>query len=98
MARFDFIATYIMANRKNGAIYTGSASDLPTRIGQHKQGVGAEFTKKHGCFTLVWYEQFTSMTEAVRREKQIKRWDRQWKIDLIETENSQWLDRSRELV
>jgi putative endonuclease len=87
-----------MANRKNGAIYTGSASDLPARVNQHKQGVGSDFTAKYQCFTLVWYEQFSSMTEAVRREKQIKGWKRQWKIDLIETDNSQWLDRSRELV
>ena len=98
MARFDFIATYIMANRKNGAIYTGSASDLPVRVGQHKQGVGADFTKKYGCFTLVWYERFDSMVLAVKREKQIKRWTRQWKVDLIEADNPQWLDRSRELV
>ena len=98
MARFDFIATYIMANRKTGAVYTGSASDLPTRVGQHKQGVGAKFTRDYQCFTLVWFETFTAMTEAVRREKQIKRWNRQWKIDLIETDNPQWLDRSRELV
>ncbi|MDJ0922338.1 MAG: GIY-YIG nuclease family protein [Henriciella sp.] len=98
MARFDFIATYIMANRKNGAVYTGSASDLPARVGQHKQGVGSKFTTKYNCIKLVWYEQFEAMTEAVRREKQIKRWDRQWKIELIEADNPQWLDRSRELV
>lgn len=98
MARFDFIATYIMANRKNGAIYTGSASDLPVRVGQHKQGVGAAFTRDYQCFSLVWYERFDSMIYAVRREKQIKRWNRQWKIDLIEAGNSQWLDLSRELV
>jgi len=98
MARFDFIATYIMANRKTGAIYTGSAPDLPTRAGQHKQGVGSSFTWQYQCFTLVWFEKFEAMTQAVKREKQIKRWCRQWKIDLIETDNSQWLDRSRELV
>lgn len=61
MARFDFIATYIMANRKTGAIYTGSASDLPVRVGQHKQGVGSYFTKEYECFNLVWYQQFESM-------------------------------------
>jgi len=88
----------MMANRKNGAIYTGSASDLPTRVGQHKQGAGSQFTREYQCFTLVWFEQFESMAFAVRREKQIKRWERQWKIELIETGNSQWLDLSRELV
>ena len=98
MARFDFIATYIMANRKNGAIYTGSASDLPVRIGQHKQGAGASFTKQYACFNLVWYERFDSMSLAVRREKQIKRWNRQWKIELIEKINPVWLDLSRDLT
>lgn len=98
MARFDFIAAYMMANRKNGAIYTGSASDLSERVGQHKQRVGAEFTRKYGCFTLVWYERFESMSLAVRREKQIKRWNRQWKIDLIEANNPIWLDLSREII
>jgi len=98
MARFDFIAAYMMTNRKSGAIYTGSASDLPSRVGQHKQGIGSKFTQAYQCFHLVWYEQFESMTAAVAREKQIKRWNRQWKIDLIESANSQWLDRSRELV
>ncbi|MEM9571418.1 MAG: GIY-YIG nuclease family protein [Pseudomonadota bacterium] len=83
---------------KNGAIYTGSASDLPERVGQHKQGVGAKFTKRYKCFNLVWYEPFDSMEFAVRREKQIKRWNRQWKIDLIEADNPIWLDLSRDLV
>lgn len=98
MARFDFIAAYMMANRKNGAIYTGSASDLPVRVGQHKQGVGAKFTKQYQCNKLVWYERFESIAFAVRREKQIKRWDRAWKIELIEANNPIWLDLSRELV
>ncbi|MCR9078262.1 MAG: GIY-YIG nuclease family protein [Hyphomonadaceae bacterium] len=98
MARFDFIATYIMANRKNGAIYTGSASDLPARVGQHKQGIGSKFTKKYGCTRLVWFEQFEAMEFAVRREKQIKRWPRQWKINLIEEFNPVWLDLSAELL
>ena len=98
MARFDFIAAYMMANRKNGAIYTGSASDLPARIGQHKQGIGAQFTKQYACHRLVWYERFESMIFAVRREKQIKRWDRTWKIELIEENNPIWLDLSRDLI
>ena len=98
MARFDFIATYIMANRRNGAIYTGSASDLPERVGQHKQGIGAKFTRDYECFDLVWYQRFESMVYAVAREKQIKRWKRQWKVELIEERNKHWLDLSRELV
>lgn len=98
MARFDFIATYIMANRKNGAIYTGCSSDLPLRVGQHKEGVGSKFTSAYGCSKLVWYERFDEMQFAVRREKQIKRWPRQWKINLIEATNPVWEDLSRELI
>jgi len=98
MARFDFIATYIMANRKNGAIYTGCSSDLPSRVGQHKQGAGARFTKQYGCTKLVWYQTFDEMALAVKREKQIKHWPRQWKINLIERKNPVWLDLSSELV
>jgi len=79
MARFDFIAAYMMANRKNGAIYTGCTSDLPARIGQHKQGIGSKFTQAYGCTILVWYEPFDAMIFAVTREKQIKRWPRRWK-------------------
>lgn len=98
MARFDFIATYMMANRKNGAIYTGCTSDLPERVGQHKRNIGAKFTAKYKCHLLVWYETFEDMEYAVKREKQIKSWPRQWKINLIERANPIWLDLSRDLV
>lgn len=98
MARFDFIATYIMANRKNGAIYTGCTSDLPERVGQHKQGVGSRFTEAYQCNKLVWYQPFDSILLAIKREKQIKRWPRQWKINLIERRNPVWLDLSGELL
>jgi putative endonuclease len=98
MARFDFIAAYIMANRRNGAIYVGSASDLPERVGQHKDGIGARFTAKYQCFTLVWYEPFDSMTAAAQMERRLKRWKRAWKIELIERTNKHWLDLSGELI
>ncbi|NQY39517.1 MAG: GIY-YIG nuclease family protein [Henriciella sp.] len=98
MARFDFIAAYIMANRKNGAIYTGCSSDLPVRVGQHKNGLGSKFTKQYGCTKLVWYQRFDEMPLAVHREKQIKNWRRQWKINLIEKANPIWVDLSRDLV
>ena len=98
MARFDLIATYIMANRKNGAIYTGCSSDLPARVGQHKSGLGSRFTKQYGCTNLVWFQRFDEMPLAVGREKQIKRWPRQWKINLIEKANPIWIDLSRDMV
>ena len=64
MARFDFIAAYMMVNRKNGAIYTGSASNLPFRVGEHKRDAGSDFTRNYQCHTLVWFERFESMAQA----------------------------------
>lgn len=98
MARFDFIAAYIMANRKNGALYVGSASDLPARVGAHRRGVGARFTAKYHCYTLVWFERFDSMAQAAQMERRLKRWKRSWKIELIEKTNNHWLDLSGELL
>ncbi|MEM6653207.1 MAG: GIY-YIG nuclease family protein [Pseudomonadota bacterium] len=98
MAHFVFIATYIMANQKNGAIYTGHTSNLPARVGRHKRGAGAVFTARNKCFRLVWYEQFDDIPIARKREKQIKRWPRRWKIKLIEKRNPAWLDLSCDLV
>jgi putative endonuclease len=98
MARFDFIATYIIANRKNGAIYTGSSSDLPARIGQHKAGAGSRFTAEYGCVRLVWYEHHQTMGAAIHREKRLKTWPRRWKTDLIEARNRHWDDLAGELM
>ncbi|WP_233348809.1 GIY-YIG nuclease family protein [Henriciella algicola] len=67
MARFDLIATYMMANRKTGTLYTGSTSDLWTRIGQHKSGKGSVFTAKYGCDRLVWCEFHQDISAAVHR-------------------------------
>ena len=94
MARFDFIAAYIMANRKNGAIYTGSTSDLLARIEQHKSGAGSAFTAKYGCTRLVWYEPYEEMSLAAHRELRLKTWSRAWKITLIEESNPDWDDLS----
>lgn len=92
MARFDFIATYILANRKNGTIYTGSTSDLGARMDQHKAGRGSWFTSKYGCTRLVWFEHFEEMAPAIAREKRLKSWPRRWKIQLIEETNPDWDD------
>lgn len=92
MARFDFIATYMLANRKQSAIYTGASSDLFQRLEQHKLGKGSLFTAKYGCTRLVWYEVHETITGAIHREKRIKTWKRQWKIDLIEETNPHWDD------
>ena len=83
---------YIMASRKNGTLYIGVTDNLHHRVWQHKNDVHEGFTMKYGIHRLVWYEATTSIEGAIRREKQMKRWRRQWKIDLIEKENPNWDD------
>jgi putative endonuclease len=63
-----------------------------TRVGQHRRGIFEGFTERYDCKTLVWYETFETVPAAIRREKQIKRWRRKWKLELIEAKNPQWLD------
>ena len=92
MARYDFIAVYLLANRKNGTLYVGSTSDLLTRMGQHKSGQGSQFTGKYAVDRLVWFERFSEMAPALRAERRMKEWKRQWKIDLIEESNPDWKD------
>lgn len=81
-----------MANRRNGAVYTGVTSDLPQRVWQHREGVVDGFTKRYGCKMLVWYEQHESMEPAIAREKQIKGGSRKRKRALIEEMNPDWRD------
>ncbi len=83
---------YILASQRNGTLYTGVTSDLPKRIGQHKQGEISGFTKKHNVHLLVWFESHETMDAAITREKQIKDWQRSWKLDLIEKTNPDWHD------
>jgi len=83
---------YIMANRKNGTIYTGVTSDLIGRIYQHREGLIPGFTKRYGCKLLVWFEVHDDLQDARLRELQIKAWKRTWKIKLIEENNLEWDD------
>ena len=93
MKRENFQPTvYIMANRKNGAIYTGVTSNLMQRVYQHREGSFEGFSKENDTKILVWFEQQGTMELAIAREKRIKKWNRQWKINLIETENPDWRD------
>ena len=85
-------AVYILANQRNGTLYIGVTSDLIQRIWQHKENLVEGFTKKYGCHTLVYFEQHTEMAAAILREKQMKKWNRAWKIALIEKENPTWRD------
>ena len=83
---------YIMANEKRGTLYVGVTSNLVQRVWQHKQGVAEGFSLKYGTKSLVYYELHDSMESAIRREKQIKKWRRQWKLDLIFESNPGWND------
>jgi len=85
-------ATYMMASRRNGTLYIGVTSNLLQRIAQHREGVFGGFTARHGVKQLVWFEQHATMEHAITREKQIKKWNRSWKLDLIEQANPKWHD------
>jgi putative endonuclease len=86
---------YIMANRKNGTLYIGVTSNLLNRINQHKTGEFEGFTKKYDIKNLVYYEIYGGPNEAITREKQLKKWNREWKINLIERDNPGWFDKSK---
>ena len=85
-------AVYILANRKNGTLYVGVTSNLAARVFQHRNKEVAGFTKKYGVDRLVWAELHDTMETAIAREKQIKKWNRAWIIQLIEQENPEWDD------
>ena len=83
---------YIMASEKRGTLYVGVTSNLIQRVWQHKQGVSEGFSQRYRTKTLVYYEQHESMEAAIQREKQIKKWRRQWKCNLIFELNRDWND------
>jgi putative endonuclease len=85
-------AVYIVANRKNGTIYTGVTSNLVKRIYEHKEGQRKGFTKRYACKMLVFYEIYDNMDSAITREKQIKSWSRCEKLTMIEGMNKEWND------
>jgi putative endonuclease len=89
---------YILASRKNGTLYTGVTSNLVQRVWQHKNDAAEGFTKKYGVHLLVWFESHATMDSAIDREKAIKEWKRQWKLELIESANPQWRDLYPEIV
>jgi putative endonuclease len=83
---------YILASQPYGTLYIGVTSDLIARLYQHRTGQVKGFTSKYGVYRLVRFELFETMHEAISREKQLKRWHRQWKINLIESDNPDWHD------
>ena len=89
---------YILASRRNGTLYIGVTNSLQRRLEQHRDGQGSSFVKAYRVFRLVYVESFDRADEAITREKQLKRWKRDWKIVLIERENPEWRDLSDLLV
>ena len=83
---------YILASRRDGTLYTGVTSDLIKRVWEHKNDVVDGFTKKYGIHKLVYYEIHAEMLAAIQREKQIKKWNRAWKLELIQKSNPNWDD------
>ena len=84
--------TYILASKRNGTIYVGMTNDLVRRIHEHKEDVLKGFTQKYGVHMLVRFEEFGDPTTALHREKNLKHWIRQWKVELTESANPSWRD------
>lgn len=83
---------YILASKKNGTLYIGVTTDLKKRVWQHKEKIIEGFTRKYGIKLLVYYEIYDDYWDAANREKRMKKWNRDWKIELIRKENPDWLD------
>jgi putative endonuclease len=83
---------YILASKRNGTLYIGVTNNLLSRVAQHKEGRVAGFTTKYDVHKLVYYEKYGDIRAAITREKQMKKWERQWKMRLIEKENPEWRD------
>ena len=96
MAKASYV--YMLASRRYGTLYTGVTTDLIKRIWQHREGFTQGFTKEHKITQLVWYEIHEDVQSAITREKQIKKWNRAWKIKLIQEKNPQWRDLYNEVI
>jgi len=83
---------YLLASKRNGTLYTGVTSNLIGRIHQHRAGAVRGFTRDYRVKMLVWFEQHPTMDSAITREKRIKKWNRAWKLELIEADNPEWRD------
>jgi len=89
---------YILASRRNGTLYIGVTNDLIKRVYEHRNDLVEGFTKGHQVHRLVYYEQTNDIRSAITREKQMKKWKRRWKIELIEENNPEWKDLYDELI
>ena len=84
--------TYILTNRVHGVLYIGVTADIDRRMAEHRSGLGSSFCRRYGLDRLVLAEPHSTIEEAIAREKQLKRWHRRWKIELIEAANPEWQD------
>ena len=89
---------YILASERNGTLYVGMTNDVVRRVSEHRQGVIEGFSKKYRVKDLVHFEVFDDAYNAIQREKHIKKWNRAWKLELIEKDNPQWLDRYDDIL
>jgi len=83
---------YILASKRNGTLYIGVTNNIAARLDLHRQGKGSEFVKRYSVLSLVHVESYTHAEEAIQREKQLKKWNRAWKLRLIEQDNPEWRD------
>ena len=86
---------YMTASSKRGTIYIGVTNDHGRRMAEHRADTGSQFTARYGVQRLVWYEEYFDIRDAIQRERSLKRWARQWKIDLIESANPEWFELMR---
>ena len=89
---------YILASKRNGTLYIGVTNNLARRVWQHKQGLIEGFTQRYHVHRLVYSESFQFVRDAIEREKRLKKWNREWKIRLIESVNPEWNDLSESLI
>ena len=94
----DQFFVYILANNKHGTLYVGVTNDVIRRVYQHKLKAVRGFTKRHNIHKLVYFETFDDPLSAISREKQLKKWNREWKIQFIEGRNPEWVDISHTLI
>lgn len=94
MTKSSFV--YILTNKARGTLYIGVTNDLSRRIAEHKLGVIPGFSKRYKLIRLVYFEVHESIIRSIEREKQLKRWHRTWKINLIESVNAEWIDLSKQ--
>ena len=89
---------YILASTRKGTLYTGVTNNIKSRTYQHRENLVDGFTKEYGVHRLVYYEETPDITTAITREKQLKKWKREWKINLVEKDNPEWKDLYDDLI